>query len=377
MQVPGTAAAPHASGVHAGTQMSDPSLRQPILYIIAPLVLIVIGARSAFVTDPAAIDGDAPPAADLPAQTGSVAVEPNLIVLPTPTASLPAAPPTLAPTPTPSFPVATYPPNTQGDILVLVYHGIYRPEGRWARTPENFRRDLETMLAQGYYPVNLIDVATGSLGHVPQGRRPIVLTFDDSSSGQFRYLADGSVDPDCAVGVLLDMHETYGDYWPLRATFFVMLWDLDEPGNPLFGQPESAAEKVRDLIEWGMEVGSHTINHYNLALLTPEGIRHELAAAENRIEALLPGYEVRSLATPEGGIVRDTSLLRSGCSEEGLCYDHDATVLLLGRAAPSPFSPDFNPYAIPRVQTIQSVLDAWFLRYEREPELYYVSDGAL
>jgi peptidoglycan/xylan/chitin deacetylase (PgdA/CDA1 family) len=263
----------------------------------------------------------------------------------------------------------------QGDILVLVYHGIHTTEARWARTPENFRSDLERMLSLGYYPVNLIDMATGNLGHVPRGRRPIVLTFDDSSSGQFRYLEDGSVDPDCAVGILLSMHKTYGDYWPLRATFFVLLWDADEPGTPLFRQPESAAQKVRALVDWGMEVGSHTINHPNLALLSPAEVKYELAASQNRIQALIPGYRVLSLATPEGSIVRDRSLLRRGRSESGLYYYYEAVVLLQARASASPFSSDFDPYAIPRVQAVQSQLDFWFSYYERHPEEYYVSDG--
>ncbi|TET50895.1 MAG: hypothetical protein E3J64_07665 [Anaerolineales bacterium] len=326
-------------------------------------------------SEPALIESPVPPSAGSPTHAPSATVEPSSAALPTATVTLTMPASAVTPSPTPPFAIPAYPPNTQGDILVLVYHGIYRPEGRWARTPENLRRDLETMLAQGYYPVNLTDMATGNLGHVPRGRRPIVLTFDDSSSGQFRYLEDGSVDPDCAVGVLLAMHETYGDYWPLRATFFVLLWDADEPGTPLFGQPESAAQKVRVLVEWGMEVGSHTIDHSNLALLPPTRVKQELAASQDRIEALIPGYHVRSLATPEGAIVRDTSLLRRGRSESGSYYHYEAVVLLLGRPALSPFSSDFDPYTIPRVQAIQSELDAWFSLYEQHPERYYISDG--
>jgi peptidoglycan/xylan/chitin deacetylase (PgdA/CDA1 family) len=353
--------------------MSNSSPGPQVLCIVGLLVLIVIGAESAAMATPGSIEGPAAPAARSPTRALSGVAESSPTRLPTDTPTVVV--PTATPSPTPPFAIPTYPSNTQGDILVLVYHGIHTTEGRWARTPDNFRSDLERMLALGYYPVNLIDMATGNLGHVPRGRRPIVLTFDDSSSGQFRYLQDGSVDPQCAVGVLLAMHETYGDYWPLRATFYVLLWDAEEPGTPLFGQPELAAQKVRALVEWGMEIGSHTIGHHNLALLAPAEVQYELAASQHRIQALIPGYRVRSLATPEGSIVRDTSLLTWGHSQSGLYYHYDAVVLLLGRAAHSPFSPDFDPYAIPRVQAIQSELDAWFSRYERHPEEYYVSDG--
>ncbi|MGB9612924.1 MAG: hypothetical protein ACPL4K_01935, partial [Candidatus Margulisiibacteriota bacterium] len=47
---------------------------------------------------------------------------------------------------------------------VLEYHLIGRPEGRWQRTPENFRKDLEWLYQNGYYPFNLRDVLKGFKG---------------------------------------------------------------------------------------------------------------------------------------------------------------------------------------------------------------------
>jgi peptidoglycan/xylan/chitin deacetylase (PgdA/CDA1 family) len=275
----------------------------------------------------------------------------------------------------PAVDVPTYPPNQLGDMLVLVYHGIGRPEARWVRTPENLRADLEYMLAHGYYPVNLIDVARGNLDHVPKGRRPIVLTFDDSTAGHFRYLEDDTIDPDCAVGVLKAMHDEYGEDWPLRATFFVLL-NAGKPGPILFRQAGLGPQKVRTLVDLGMEVGSHTITHRDLGELGPDEVAWELAVSQNRIEALVPGYQVRSFALPYGSYVTDPSLLRGGYVEsEDLAYEYEAVVTLGARPAPSLFSAGFDPFAIPRVQAIQSQLDTWFSHYERHPERYYVSGG--
>lgn len=259
---------------------------------------------------------------------------------------------------------------------MLAYHRIDRPEDRWTRTPENFRHDLETMVTHGYYPVNLIDVATGNLGHVPRGRRPIVLTFDDSTAGHFRYLEDGTIDPDCAVGILLEMHEKYGNNWPLRATFFVLLRNTDEPGAPLFRQPDLAMQKVRALVDWGFEIGSHTITHPILNEISAEEVKWELAVSQDRIEALVPAYTVRALALPNGVYPSDKSLVKKGYSESaGSSYRYEAVVRLGAQSCPSPFSPDFDPYFIPRVQAIQSQLDQRFSYYERHPEHYYVSGG--
>jgi peptidoglycan/xylan/chitin deacetylase (PgdA/CDA1 family) len=260
---------------------------------------------------------------------------------------------------------------------VLVYHVIGRPEDRWRRTPENLRADLEYLVTHGYYPVNLIDVATGHLGHVPTGRRPIVLTFDDSTAGHFRYLEDGTIDSDCAVGILLEMHEKYGDDWPLRATFFVLLRNADEPGAPLFRQPDLAIQKVHTLVDWGFEVGSHTITHPTLSEISAEEVRWEFAVSQSRIEALVPGYTVRSLALPNGIYPTDRSLVEEGHSESaGLSYRYEAVVRLGAQACPAPFSSKFDPYSIPRVQAIQSQLDQRFSYYETHPERYYVSSGS-
>jgi peptidoglycan/xylan/chitin deacetylase (PgdA/CDA1 family) len=260
--------------------------------------------------------------------------------------------------------------------LVLAYHRIDWPEDRWTRTPENFRKDLEYLVTHGYYPVNLIDLAVGDLGHVPRGRRPVVLTFDDSTRGHFRYLDDGSVDPDCAIGVLLAMHEEYGDDWPLRATFFVLLNSAEKPGYPLFRQPEYAAQKLQALVDWGFEVGSHTITHATLSELGDEEVVWELAVSKSSLETLIPGYEVRSLALPYGIYPKNAALVKEGYSATAdPFYRYDAVVRLGSAVSMSPFAEGFDPHYIPRIQAIQSQLDLWLRHYEQHPDAYYVSGG--
>jgi len=85
-------------------------------------------------------------------------------------------------------------PNELGRIMILEYHKIDYPEAQWTRTPENFRRDLETLYAKGYRVINMGDLLDRRIT-LPAGTTPVVLTFDDSSPGQFRYLEkNGSVE---------------------------------------------------------------------------------------------------------------------------------------------------------------------------------------
>jgi peptidoglycan/xylan/chitin deacetylase (PgdA/CDA1 family) len=265
-----------------------------------------------------------------------------------------------------------HPANLEGQVLVLEYHLIGEAEDRWQRTPANFRADLERLLAEGYYPVNLRDLAAGDLRMVPPGKRPVVLTFDDSSVSQFRILPDGQVDPNSAVGILLDFHRAHPADWPLRATFFV-LQDVDVPDRVLFGQPELAQQKLHMLVNWGMEVGSHTISHADLAGCCPEEVHRQLALSQARLEELLPGYQVVSLSLPFGNYPADMASLMGG-EYESRTYAYRAAVMVSGGLAPSPHSPAFDPYRIPRVQAIQSELDYW-LDYADQPGVHYVSAG--
>lgn len=113
--------------------------------------------------------------------------------------------------------------NELGEVLVLEYHLIGYPEGDWRRTPENFRKDLEALYQGGYYPINLRDLVAKDFA-VPKGKTPVVLTFDDSSEGQFRIIPDGKgwrLDPECAVGIMLEFSRKHPDF-PARGTFFVL-----------------------------------------------------------------------------------------------------------------------------------------------------------
>ncbi|MGH7356416.1 MAG: hypothetical protein ACRELS_17800, partial [Candidatus Rokuibacteriota bacterium] len=130
-------------------------------------------------------------------------------------------------------------PNELGRVMILEYHKIDDPEDRWTRTPENFRRDLETLYARGYRLVGLNTLLDGRVD-LPAGTTPVVLTFDDSSPGQFRYIEKGGalqIDPRSAVGILEAFTREKPDFGR-AATFFVL--PAADPPNRLFNQPEYA-----------------------------------------------------------------------------------------------------------------------------------------
>lgn len=243
---------------------------------------------------------------------------------------------------------------------VLEYHLIRSPEARWSRTPENFGSDLEWLYKNNYYPINLKDILT-SLESIPAGKKPVVLTFDDSSSSQFRYLPDGRVDPDCAVGIIKSFHEKHPDGWPMRATFFILI-KTNNPDRDVFGQPEHPeykAKKLRQLEEWGMESASHTYSHERLNGMSPEASRYALARSAEALRKL-SGVDPVSIALPMGLYPTDESVFSGGYQK--IKYDFKLAAEVAGGLQPVPSSTKFNPHHIKRIQTISSEWEKFFKR---------------
>jgi peptidoglycan/xylan/chitin deacetylase (PgdA/CDA1 family) len=264
-------------------------------------------------------------------------------------------------------------PNELGRLLILEYHKIDRPEARWARTPENFRGDLEALYARGYRLQSLHGLLDGRIT-APAGTSPVVLTFDDSSPGQFRYLEDGGalrIDPECAVGILEAFVAERPDFG--RAATFFPLPGASRP-NRLWDQPAHEGRKLRWLVERGYEIGNHTLWHANLGKYDEATVRAQIAQAQAWIRRHVPEVPMRTLALPHGVYPRDVRWALSG-SVEGVTYAHDAILMVAGGAAPSPFARAFDPVRLPRVQAVERELAYWLGRFERHPEERFVSDG--
>lgn len=268
-------------------------------------------------------------------------------------------------------------PNELGRIMILEYHLIGYPEAEWRRTPENFQKDLEMLYENNYYPVSLDSYLSGTM-KVPKGKTPFLMTFDDSSEGQFRYIKKGEklvIDPQSAVGMMEKFKKEHSDF-PLTATFYVL--PAIKPGLRLFGQEEYIKQKLEFLVEKGYEIGNHSYWHQNLRKTDDEGVQKQLALAVKAIQSYLPGYQVRSLALPFGVHPKNELLEVSG-TYEGIKYNHKSVMLVGSASALSPYSTEFDPYKLERIQAGDTPWGpkAFIERHKKNPELRYVSDGDL
>jgi peptidoglycan/xylan/chitin deacetylase (PgdA/CDA1 family) len=264
-------------------------------------------------------------------------------------------------------------PNELGKIPILEYHLIQTEKSVWARSPQEFRQDLELLYDSGYRAAALNDCISG-IFDLPAGTHPVIFTFDDSSPGQFRYLVQNGtkkIDPDCAVGMFLAFKKRHPDFG-MHATFFV-LTGAKQP-HKLFGQPEFESDKLKELVSLGFEIGNHTLWHAQLNKYNANIVKDQLATAVKNIQAVLPGYKVHTLALPFGKYPKDISLAIDG-SYRGVVYHNDAILRVSGGPATSPFNVRWDPLHLPRTQVCGSDLKRMVDVFKKRPDEVFVSDG--
>ena len=170
--------------------------------------------------------------------------------------------------------------------LSLCYHALSETwNHELSVSAEAFEAQLQLLLRRGYRPVGATEAAvgTGKLLHV---------TFDDAFT---------------SIRNALPVLERTG----ARATVFACTSYADD-GRPL-DTPELQAElderpeeletmkwgELRELVERGIEVGSHTVSHRRLSTLSDAELADELRSSRERIEDEL-GRPCTVLAYPFG-----------------------------------------------------------------------------
>ncbi|MCX7884583.1 MAG: polysaccharide deacetylase family protein [Caloramator sp.] len=267
-------------------------------------------------------------------------------------------------------------PNEAGKIMILMYHDIGPKEGEWVRTPENFKKDLETLYKKGYRLISIKDYINGDI-NIPKGTSPVVITFDDGTLGQFNMIKTNegyTVDPNCAVGILEDFYKNHPDFG-MKATFYVYY--------PVpFRQKDLIDLKFKHLIENGMDIGNHAYNHENLRNLSLEDIQKALGKNVYETKKHIQDYEVDSLALPYGIKPKLQNLKQYVIKGEylNIKYENKAVLLVGSNPAYPIYSIKTKVDAIPRIRasemnTYGTGLYDWLEYFDKHPEERYISDG--
>lgn len=169
-------------------------------------------------------------------------------------------------------------------IPILMYHEVAdrreidelarRTQRGYIVLRQHFEHQMAYLAAAGYHSISLRQLYSWSQSGTSLPPDPIVITFDDGFSGNFRY----------AFPVL----RQFG----LTGTFFVVTNRMDDPLMLKWSQ-------LREMHRDGMAIESHTENHPLLSTLTEARTREELANSKHRIEDKL-GSTVNFVSLPNG-----------------------------------------------------------------------------
>lgn len=261
-------------------------------------------------------------------------------------------------------------PNELGEVMVIMYHNLGEKNTDYARTADSFRADLERLYEMGFRTLPLRDLVKGNIT-TPAGYTPVVLTFDDGHSTNFKLLEDQTIDPDCVVGIMSAFAEEHPDFG-MHATFFF------NGGTP-FGQKDSVAFKFNYMLENGMDIGNHSFGHEHFKPLSAQEVEVSLGKNAVQLKKLLPeSYEIDLLALPYGErpVEGQRGTLIEG-QYEGVPYKNIAILNVGWKPSVSPFDTSFDFASIQRVQSGDGHLQLtdWLDGYVSNPEKRFISDG--
>jgi peptidoglycan/xylan/chitin deacetylase (PgdA/CDA1 family) len=173
-------------------------------------------------------------------------------------------------------------PNLRLQVPILIYH----------KTPGDFERQLQTLQAKGYTAIDLEHLLAAFRHQEALPAKQVVITFDDGFSDQMR---------------AFELLQKYG----MKATYYIATggnasrWCIGP--NRRYGPAYNCGDgylnwdQIRQLDRSGLiTIAGHTVDHVNLAALSAEAQRFQLAESKRQIEAEL-GHGIRHLAYPYGG----------------------------------------------------------------------------
>jgi len=300
----------------------------------------------------------------------------------------PAPPP---PAPVASTPAAPDPAsvkaNEAGVVPVLEFRDIGPGSGN--TTPADFKKDLQWLYDNNYRPVGLTDFVAGKVD-CPPGKMPVILTFDDGLPGQYRMDKMGNTDPNCGAALLEAFSRNHDD-WPLAGAFFI---DAASGQNGTeFGSKQATDYKLEHLNVDGFEIGCGLPANFGSL---PDGkITETLATVIPKLTSTGKGNPVGILSIPVGAYPKNLSLLQSGSIQVATpqpvgdphafkgkpqmhMVNHQVPFKTKGavtggdKPSPSPASPKFDGYHIPRIAVSSSRSVESALKSIKDP---FVSDG--
>ncbi len=154
-------------------------------------------------------------------------------------------------------------------IPVLMYHQIAPNAGRYVTPLWKFEQEMDWVKSHGYHTVNLKQLYDYMFSGGSLPPNPIVISFDDSTAGQW----------DAAAAL---------DARGMKGVFFVVT-----------GASQLSPDQLRSLSQRGHDVESHSVNHPYFTQQSDASLSYQLTQSRATLESIL-GQPVNFIAYPYG-----------------------------------------------------------------------------
>ena len=249
----------------------------------------------------------------------------------------------------------------QQTIPILMYHQVDEAPAKGSPmrglvvTPAGFSRQMAALNALGYQGKSMGDLLPYLNGQ--RGGKVFGITFDDGYQNNLRY----------ALPILKKYGFTSTCYVVANLVGQSNSWDLPRGVKQV---PLMDAKELQAWVDAGQEVGSHTLNHANLA---------ELTAAEQAVEIEQSKVKLEALVSQKGG-VRHFCYPYGGLNKTAVEYVKaagylTATTTVRGRAVAGPSDALLLPRVlVSRTTTWMQLLLKCLSRYEDKRAVNHPSD---
>lgn len=180
-------------------------------------------------------------------------------------------------------------------VPIFAYHRVGEPQGDHVPTvtPETFEWQLQFLQRHHYQVIDLGQFVEQRLHETSDQRRYVVITFDDGYAETF--------------SVAAPLLRRFG----CRAIVFVTPAEVGLPGFMTW-------EQLRAVTQAGITIGSHTMYHTYLPLISRDKVEHELVESKRTLEQRL-GRPITWLSYPVGGYTPEVQAVAKTAGYQGAC----------------------------------------------------------
>ncbi|MDD2800545.1 MAG: polysaccharide deacetylase family protein [Methylococcaceae bacterium] len=181
-------------------------------------------------------------------------------------------------------------------FIILMYHMISEPqtaaEVRFACPPKQFEKHLQLLLKKGYTPVSINQVSNYYTQNIPLPDKAVLITLDDGFEDNYLN----------ALPIFQRYHIPALIYLATGLIGKTNQWMT----SPTFSERKILSwSQIKEMADYGIEFGSHTVSHPRLNELGDEKVEQELTVSKQTIEEHL-GKECAHFAYPYGLLTEST-----------------------------------------------------------------------